>query len=322
MCGLLLAACGLSGGLLEGVGPAPAPAPGPALAEVAGRPLGAAEAAPLARLMLELRRSLDLPADPGALEDPTARLALAIELRALAAEAERALAGGPRPAGLEDARNRLLARILLARVLAPVESEPVSESDLRARQAEAVDEFRRTGQSGLFEPTRVDAVVVGIGPWPDHADQPDRPPLLDEQGVGALGDRLRAEVGERAPDLDAFLSAATRLAADQPTLRVELMWGIPLEPALSPLQPPLAAALAALDGGGAVSRPVVHGPARYMLRRGASQPGRGERLEDSQAELARAIRLERRRAATERLLGELRRRHEVRVWPERLSPGS
>jgi len=212
--------------------------------------------------------------------------------------------------------------VLLGRLVARVDARPVTEEDLAARHAEEVRRFQAQGGSALFEPTRVDAVVVSAAPFPDLAEHPGHPAPCTRGQVAALLEDLRREVGEREPDLDAFLSRAWARARGQPCLRVESVWDAPLAPGLSPLAPVVAQALAGLDGAGAVSRPVWSGDAGFLVRRGASRPGRGESVEAARADLEAAIRLDRRREAADGLRAELRRRYEVQAWPARLPAGS
>ncbi|HOX43191.1 MAG TPA: hypothetical protein PK668_06320 [Myxococcota bacterium] len=328
----LLAPCLLLAGALLGgcddlpgeAGLAPTAGPtGPVVARVAGEELRLDEVAPLARLALELRASQGLPAGELSASSIEEQVGLATELLALAAEARaRSPAGRPEGRDLEEARARLAARLLLDRAMARVDARPVVEEDLVRRHAEEVQRFLANGQSPLFEPSRVDAVLVSAAPFPDQAEHPDQPPLLTREQVAALLDGLRQEVGERASDLDAFLSQAWARARGQPCLRIESAWGSPLEPSLSQLAPEVARELAGLDGQGAVSRVFWVGDTACLLRRGATRPGSGESVEAARAGLEDAIRRDRRRAAADDLRQALRRRYEVQVWPERLRSGS
>ena len=55
-----------------------------------------------------------------------------------------------------------------------------------------------------------------------------------------------------------------------------------------------------------------------MIRRGATYPGKGERVEDVRQQLVSRILTERKRSVYEERIERLRERYQVKTWPERL----
>lgn len=77
-------------------------------------------------------------------------------------------------------------------------------------------------------------------------------------------------------------------------------------------------ALIALDGDGAISEPIVFEGGVYVIRRGYTSPGKGERPGDIRPQLEEKVRTLRRQEALTRLLTTLLKRYQAQTWPERL----
>ncbi len=293
--------------------PRPPVEPGPVVARVGGMDLHLAEIEPLARLALDLRRGHELP-EPraGTLDE---QLDLAVELLALAEGAD--------PQGTEETeetRKRLLARIYLARVTEAEGDRPVSAEEIAEAHLDQKRKYLTTGESEMYEPSRVDAAVIGIGLFPNFGVSRDEEmvPVLDRAAVERLAAEVRRACGDRVKDLDEFIAIARRFSRGNPTLRLQHHPRTPLDPDLAMLAPGIHESLVGLDGNGAVSPVIFEGAAAFIVRRGVGYPGRGEDPEAIRGELVRSVRLQRQRVRLEVLLSELMLRFRVQTW----SPGS
>jgi hypothetical protein len=214
----------------------------------------------------------------------------------------------------------VLARILLKRVVAPIGDAPVSDEEIqRAHEAE-IEQYQKTGVSELLGPTRIDAMVVIIGFFPDaHTPRGDEVPLLSPREALALSREFREVLGDRVMDLDRFLALSLEFMAGHPTVQVQVLSGIALDRRLASVDARTHTALVALDGNGAISEPVEFEGGVYLIRRGYTTPGKGERPEEIRPQLEAKVRTLRRQEAFERFRAGLLKRYHVQTWPERLN---
>ena len=289
--------------------------PGPVVATVGEFSVAKAQVARLAQMAQSLRRVAGLESD--AVAPPADERALAIETLLVASKAPKDL-DGIDSEGLDEYKS-LLARLVLDRLVQSAGDSPVSESEvLNTHQAE-IEQYQTTGTSELFSPTRIDAAVIVIGLFPDgHSPQPDEVLPVSRKEALALAREFRTTLGDRVFDLDRFLSLARGFCAGHPTVKIESLSGIALERILASVDLRLHTALVALDGNGAISQPIEFEGGVYLIRRGYTSPGKGERPEQIRPQLEDKVRALRRQEVFRRLMASLVERYRVQTWPERL----
>lgn len=289
----------------EDVRPAPRER-GAVLARVGQVDLRVADIEPLARQAVDLRREMGLEGDPG---DP---LDLAVEFLALLHLDE-----------IADGRKRLLARAYLDRVFKAAEPESVSDAELQQAHQEEIKKYLTTGESDIYRPTSIGADAIVVGCFPDlHPPGDDEDPVLTIGQARELAKEIAAACGGRVPDLDDFYFIARRFMQGHPTVEVKELGRLYADPRLARIHPELHRAVTALADNGAVSAPVEVPGAVYLIRRGVTEPGRGERPEEVQDELKKRVLQSQNRAALAERLNRLKQRYRARSWPERLSgPG-
>mgnify|MGYP006279192291 CR=1 FL=1 len=290
---------------------------GPVVARVGKRALHLDEVDALAAAAQALRSRppWDLPQPPPAnLEQ---RVALAVELLALVRAAEQ---GRLEPARTEDARERALAAAWLRRFVANAPDErPIGEDVLRRAHQEVIAEYLATGESAIYEPTRVEVHVVGVGLFPDWTAFEDETiePVVERSAAVDLAERIRAACGDVVADGDALTALVRRLQPGHPTLRIEHQRQVTFSGRLFSLPTAFRQPLRALEQPGQIS-PLIETPGgAFLLRRGLLRPGRGERLEDVRAELTQRVRNQRRARRLEEALQALRQRIGVVVYTDR-----
>jgi hypothetical protein len=272
------------------------------LARVGEFELRSADVEPLARQAAELHRELGLEVSG---DDP---VGLAVEFLALLQLDE-----------LGDARKRLLARAYLDRMFTDTEPVPVADAELQALHEEEIKKYVDTGESDIYRPTFIDAAAIVIGCFPDlHPPAEDEDPVLTSRQARELAQEIAAACGARVPDLDDFYSVARRFMPGHPTVEFQELGRISKDPRLARISPVLHQTITSLPDNGALSTPVEVPGAVYVLRRGFTDPGKGERLEEIRDVLEERARLLRRRAAVNERLIRLKERYRVRTWPERL----
>ncbi len=286
----------------------------PAIARAGEFLLHTAEVPELARMGRSVRSLAGVAVNA---TPPENELSLALETLTLASAAGRDI-DGIDSEGKEE-YQRLLARLLLKRAVEPVGDGPVSDEEIRRAQEAEIEQYQKTGVSELFSPTRIDAAAVVIGLFPDaHPPTENEVPLLVPREALALSRDFRERVGDRVTDLDRFLALAREFTAGHPTVQVQMLWGIALDRRLSSIDARIHTTLVALDGDGAISEPIAFEGGVYVIRRGYTSPGKGERPEDVRPQLEEKVRTLRRQEALTRLLTELLKRYQAQTWPERL----
>ncbi len=290
---------------------------GPVVARVGDRALhlGEVDALAAAAQVLRSRPPWDLPEPPAATLEQ--RVALAVELLAMVRAAEQ---GRLDPARIEDARERALAAVWLQRFVADAPDEaPIGEDALRRAHQEVIAEYLATGESTIYEPTRVEVHVVGVGLFPDWTAFEDETiePVVERSAAFDLAERIRAACGDVVADGDASVALVRRFQAGNPTLRIEHQPQVAFSGRLFSLPDAFRQPLRALERPGQIS-PVIETPGgAFLLRRGLLQPGRGERLDDVRAELTERVRNQRRGRRLDEALEALHQRLGVRVYAER-----
>jgi hypothetical protein len=290
---------------------------GPVVARVGDRPLhlGEVDALAAAAQALRSRPPWNLPEAPAATLEQ--RVALAVELLAMVRVAEQGRLG---PARIEDARERALAAAWLQRFVAGAPDEqPIDEDALRRAHQEVIAEYLSTGESTIYEPTRVEVHVVGVGLFPDWTAFEDETiePVVERSAAVALAERIRAACGDVVADGDALAALVRRFQPSNPTVRIEHRRQVAFSGRLFSLPAAFRRPLRELDRPGRIS-PVIETPGgAFLLRRGLLQPGRGEQLDDVRAELTERVRNQRRGRRLEEALEALRRRIGVHVYADR-----
>ncbi len=275
---------------------------GPVLARVGEFWLRPAEVGILSRQATELRRELGLEAEAG---DP---VDLAVEFLALL-----------QLDGIADGKKRLLARAYLDRVFETAEPESVSDAELERAHEGEIKRYLTTGESDIYRPTFISADAIVVGCFPDlHPPEDDEEPVLTVGQARELAQEIAAACGGRVPDLDDFHSLAREFMSGRPTVEIKQLGGICADQRLARIHPKLHRAVTALKGNKAVSAPVEVPGAVYVIRRGVTDPGKGERPEVVRDELRQRVLQSRKRAALAERLSRLKERYRVRTWPGRL----
>jgi hypothetical protein len=290
--------------------------PGPVIARVGEFSLYKAQVPELARMARSLRCAAGFETD--AKSPPTNELSLAVETLALANAAAIGL-DGLDTEGKEE-YQRLLARVLLERTVLPGGLGPVSDDEIqRAHQIE-IEQYQKTGTSELFRPTRVDAMLIMIGLFPDdHVPKQDEIPVLSRTEALELARQFRGALSDRVMDLDRFIMQGREFTAKHPTVKIQSLSSIALDRRFASVDAKLHTALVALDGNGAISEPIEFDGGVYLIRRGYTSLGKGERPDQIRSQLESKARDIRRQEAFRRLLASLFERYRVQTWPERLT---
>lgn len=289
---------------------------GPRLAKVGEADLDMAAVDSLAQAARELRGEFDLPLPAD--DSLHTRLDMAIELAALA---EASISQEPMAPELENARERLLARIFLGRVLRATAAQPIDDADLREAHLHEIRKFMTDGSSDLYQPTRVDAALIGVGRVPNW-QTPDGEQVIELVTAAEqrrLADAIKQACGDRVADLDDFIAIGRRFSQGHATVRLEFHNRLTADPSLSFLDPVLLNSLISMQGIGDVSQVLDVGGALVIVRRGEMVAGRGEDLASSTAALSQIIADDRARKRLEALLKELEKRLQVQTWPSRLA---
>jgi hypothetical protein len=299
------------------------------VARVGGIRLAMAEVKPLALLAVEMRTAENL--EPPESHSFANSLELALEILALFQWAERK---DLKPPAMEEHRKRLLARVYVDRFISGLEQQPISKTHLEEAYQKQVENYQNTGESELFQPTKVDAQAIAVGNFPDlHPPGEGEEEVADSEQVRELVRKIRAACMRPARDgrpacrsLDGFLAVARRFMKGHPTVRLVDLPGNILDPGLSRTKPVLREAIASLDHLGAISKPVITPGAVYIVRRGVAYPGRGESLDEIHDELRLLVKSQRKRRVFRERTALLKRKYRARTWPERLMnrqrPGS
>ena len=198
-------------------------------------------------------------------------------------------------------------------------SEPVSDAELQQAHREELKKYLTTGKSDIYRPTFIAAAAIVVGCFPDlHPPAGDEEPVLTMEQARGLAREIAAACGDRVPDLDDFYSIARRFMSGHPTVEFKELDRIYSDPRLARISLALHRAVTSLTDNGAVSAPLEVPGAVYVIRRGVTDPGKGERPGDVQDELKNRIRLSRNRSAYRERLNQLKERYRARTWPERL----
>jgi hypothetical protein len=288
----------------------------PVIATVGGVSLLKAQVPELARMAQSVRSAAGVEVDAKPLLGN--ELSRALETLALASAVQTGVDGID--AEGQEEYQRLLARLLLKRVVEKSGDGPISDEEIRRAYEAEIEQYQKTGQSELLNPTRIDAMTIVIGLFPDaHIPARDEVPLVSPREALALSREFREVLGDRVTDLDRFLAQAREFTAGHPTVQVQELSGITLDRRLSSVDARIHTALVALDGNGAISEPIEFEGGVYLIRRGYTSPGAGERPEEIRSQLEVKIRTLRRQEAFQRLRTALLKRYRVQTWPERLN---
>jgi len=275
---------------------------GPVVARVGGARLCAMDVEPLAEQAAKLRGELGLEVADAS------RLDLAVEFLTL-------LQLGP----VAEGKKRLLARTYLDRVFGEEKTSPVTDAEIEQAHRDEIKNYLATAQSDIYRPTRIDATAIVVGCFPDlHPPEDDEVPVLNMAQARELAAEIYAACGERVADLDDFLSIARRFMRGNPTVQVEEYPRVAEDFRLARTPPPLHQTITRLPDNGAVAAPLERPGAVFIVRRGFTYPGRGEKPAEIRAELSARVRHSRSQAAYRERLEQLLERYRVRTWPERL----
>lgn len=283
--------------------------PGPVVARVGEAELRLGEVEILAGMAVELRGELGLEvAQELSFQD---KLDLAIELVALSVEA------GKHDFEAGDERERLLARVYLTRLLQEPEERPVTPEELERAHQEEIQRYISTRESDFYRPTTVDVAAITIGYFPDfHPPQDDEEPLLAREQIEDLARRIHSE--SASLDLDGFLALGRKYMAGNPTVEIKEFPQVLLTDKAPRTDEIVFKALKSLPDNGAVTDPIWTERGVWLVRRGATYPGKGEQIDEVKPQIVSRILTGRRRSVFEERIVRLRERYRIETWPERL----
>lgn len=262
----------------------------------------------------ELEKQFGL--DAYAESDFHARLKSALGFLALSVEAKKQLDDED---WIEEQKQRLMVRVYLDRIFGQMEMLPVSKKELSRAFQNEVERFEESGESDLYRPTTVDAVVVMVGYFPDfHRPQKGLNPVLLRDSAEKLVKEIEAAFGEQVADLDDFLAMAREVMHNYPTVKIKEYARLPVAVGAPGLEAGLQKAILALNKNGDIGEPVWFSGGAYIVRRGVTRPGKGESIADIQNELSDRVRVEKTMNAYQRQIDALKLKYNARSWPEKL----
>jgi hypothetical protein len=263
----------------------------------------------LAGMAVELRAELGLEVAQGLSFGD--KLDLAIELLALSVEAEK------RDFEFADERERLLARVYLTRLVQEAEERLVTPEELEKDHDEEVLRYLSTRESDFYRPASVDVAAIVIGYFPDfHSPLEDEEPQLGREQIEELAKRIHTESVNL--DLDGFLALARKYMAGNPTVGIKELSQVLLADKAPRADETIYSALKSLPGNGSVSDPIWTDGGVWLVRRGATYPGKGERVDEVKPQIVSRIMTERKQSAYQERVDRLRERYRIKTWPERI----
>ncbi len=286
-------------------------AKGPVVARVGEVELRVDDVESLAQAARSLRRSFDLPVAEGVSD-----LELALELMVLA-EAAR-LQGGDSSGEVQEGRRRLLSRLYLGRLMETLPEVPFSDAELQGLLNLEMARYAQSAESEVYRPTRLSSAMIFIGHLPGALPSDEYPVLLYDAQVEDLADKIHSACAPRVDDLDDFMALGRRFSEAHPTVRVEGFDAQSFPPA--ELEGVRWKALRALDGNGAISRPLRVPGGMIVIRRGATLEGQGETLADARVDLERLAIVERKRSLLKQALRAIHERLGVEIFSSRIMP--
>ncbi|RME19276.1 MAG: hypothetical protein D6806_18610 [Deltaproteobacteria bacterium] len=268
----------------------------------------------LAEFANEIRQEFGLPVLD--VQEPGRKIELALELAVLADAAGKLNLSKK---WKEEQRKRLLARRYLKLLEKSIDRLPVTEEQIEAAYEKEWEKVASGQDSDIIVPTRTDAMVVAIGYNPDlQPPEDEEKAVLDAGEAKRVADVARKVLQDAGRDTDLFLERVRGLMEHNPTLRVLQLWKMPVNPRLSRLPGQLRGTLQSI-GEGQLSPAVATGGGVFIVRRGVTLQGKGERLAQVKERIIGLVKKERKRSHVKRHIEKLRKKFGARTWPDKLS---